>query len=155
MPVLSTSFINVFIYRKSRLCGFLLETNKIGLKIIWKFYILLSAIFGVFPYFHPWPPLELLSKSLFGAFTSLFSPLGSTVTLKNFRPYDMQKLPKNREFLAWDLFCNIEMVTRTGIELYFSHFLTCRDMGNSPYLRRFLTLTRFIMLSFILSFWNV
>ena len=38
------------------------------------------------------------------------------------------------------------------IELNFSHFLICRDMGNSPYLRHFLTLTRFIMLSFILSF---
>lgn len=44
------------------------------------------------------------------------------------------------------------MVTRTGIELNFLHFLTCRDMRNSPYLRHFFTLTRFIMLSFILSF---
>jgi len=38
------------------------------------------------------------------------------------------------------------------LELNFSDFPTCRDMGNSPYLRYFLTLTRFIMLSFILSF---
>lgn len=45
-----------------------------------------------------------------------------------------------------------KLVTRTGIELNFSHFLTCRDMSNSLYLWHFLTLTRFIMLPFILSF---
>ena len=43
-------------------------------------------------------------------------------------------------------------MTRTGIELNFADFLTCREMGNSPYLRRFLALTCFIILSFIVSF---
>lgn len=27
-----------------------------------------------------------------------------------------QKLPKNREFLAWNLFCNIDMELVTGLE---------------------------------------
>ena len=44
------------------------------------------------------------------------------------------------------------LVEHRGIELNFSDYLTCRDMGNSPYLRRFLALTCFIILSFIVSF---
>ena len=35
------------------------------------------------------------------------------------------------------------LVTRTGIELNFSHFLICRDMENSPYLRRFFSFNVF------------
>ena len=46
----------------------------------------------------------------------------------------------------------IALFKELEIELNFSDFLTCRDMGNNPYLRHYLTLTRFIMLSFILSF---
>jgi len=48
--------------------------------------------------------------------------------------------------------CDPTVISLLGIELNFSHFLTCRDMGNILYLRNFSTLTRFIMLSFILSF---
>lgn len=51
--------------------------------------------------------------------------------------------------------CDPTVISLLGIELNFSHFLTCRDMGNILYLRNFSTLTRFIMLSFILSFWNL
>ena len=54
--------------------------------------------------------------TLFGAFESYFYGLGSTVTHKKFFLFDTQKLPKNREFLAWDLFCNIDMELVTGLE---------------------------------------
>ncbi len=54
--------------------------------------------------------------TLFGAFESYFYGLGSTVTHKKFFLFDTQKLPKNREFLAWDLFCNIDMAQWVGFE---------------------------------------
>ena len=54
--------------------------------------------------------------TLFVAFESYFYGLGSTVTHKKFFLFDTQKLPKNREFLAWDLFCNIDMELVTGLE---------------------------------------
>ena len=55
-------------------------------------------------------------KALFSAFESYFYGLGSTVTHKKFFLFDTQKLPKNREFLDWDLFCNIDMELVTGLE---------------------------------------
>ena len=54
--------------------------------------------------------------TLFVAFESYFYGLGSTVTHKKFFLFDTQKLPKNREFLAWDLYCNIDMELVTGLE---------------------------------------
>ena len=55
-------------------------------------------------------------KTPFGAFESYFYGLGSTVTHKKFFLFDTQKLPKNRELLAWDLYCNIDMELVTGLE---------------------------------------
>ncbi len=59
---------------------------------------------------------SLCIKTPFGAFESYFYGLGSTVTHKKFFLFDTQKLPKNREFLAWDLFCNIDMELVIGFE---------------------------------------
>ena len=55
-------------------------------------------------------------KTPFGAFESCFFALGSTVTHKKYLLLDTQKLPKIREFLAWDLYCNIDMELMIGLE---------------------------------------
>jgi hypothetical protein len=77
---------------------------------------------SVFSYFLSFSVLLFLTafvsalKTPFGAFESYFYGLGSTVTHKKFFLFDTQKLPKIREFLAWDLFCNIDMELVTGLE---------------------------------------
>ena len=53
---------------------------------------------------------------------SYFYGLGSTVTHKKFFLFDTQKLPKNREFLAWNLFCNIDMELVTRLERATSNY---------------------------------
>ena len=75
--------------------------------------------------------------TLFVAFESYFYGLGSTVTHKKFFLFDAQKLPKNREFLAWDLYCNIDMVTRTGIELIRTPDMVFSKTRKNPILRHF------------------
>ena len=61
-------------------------------------------------------------KTSFSAFESYFYGLGSTVTHKKFFLFDTQKLPKNREFLAWNLFCNIDMELVTRLERATSNY---------------------------------
>ncbi len=55
-------------------------------------------------------------KTPFGAFKSCFYGLGSTVSHKKYSPFNTQKLPNNREFLAWNLYCIIDMELVTGFE---------------------------------------
>ena len=55
-------------------------------------------------------------KMPFVAFISFFYGLGSTVTLKKYHLFLMQKLPKNREFFAWNLYCNIDRGWVVGFE---------------------------------------
>ena len=82
----------------------------------------LKILYSVLGYFLSFSVLLFLAAfvsaliTLFGAFESYFNGLGSTVTHKNFLAFVTQKLPKNREFLAWDLFCNIDMELVTGLE---------------------------------------
>jgi len=82
----------------------------------------LKILYSVFGCFLSFPVLLFLTvfvsalKTPFGAFESYFYGLGSTVTHKKFLLFVTQKLPKNREFLAWDLFCNIDMELMIGLE---------------------------------------
>ncbi len=55
-------------------------------------------------------------KTPFVAFESYFYVLGSMVTLKKYSPFLTQKLPKIRELLAGDLYCNIDMELVTGLK---------------------------------------
>ena len=109
--------IKVFIYaKKPTLYGFCTKPTKSALKSVKKIYI---RFFGYFLSFSVLLfPTAFVSalKTPFGAFESYFYGLGSTVTHKKFFLFDTQKLPKNREFLAWDLFCNIDMELVTGLE---------------------------------------
>ena len=80
------------------------------------------VLYSFFGYFLSFSVLLFLTafvsalKTPFGAFESYFYGLGFTVTLNKSRPFSTQKTPENREFFAWDLFCNIDMVPLTGLE---------------------------------------
>ena len=116
VSVLSTSnHKNIYIYI-SRLCMASVRNQQ---NRLWNRLKILYSVLGCFQSFSVLLFLTAFVSALitlFGAFESYFYGLGSTVTHKKFFLFDTQKLPKNREFLAWDLFCNIDMGWEMGFE---------------------------------------
>ena len=107
---------NVIKGRKKRLCMASVRSQQ---NRLWNRSKILYSVLGYFLRFSVLLFLAVFVSALktpFGAFESYFYGLGSTVTHKKFFLFDTQKLPKNREFLAWDLFCNIDMELETWLE---------------------------------------
>ena len=117
VSVLSTSIRKKSLYmQKNRLCMASVRNQQ---NRLWNRLKILYSVLGCFQSFSVLLFLIAFVSALitlFGAFESYFYGLGSTVTHKKFFLFDTQKLPKNREFLVWDLFCNIDMGWEMGFE---------------------------------------